>query len=169
MKTGKRSRCQGPSVPKHSCNHGNLFPSCNLKGNHTFTTTAMTTGNAEGEADSGAKQKGEGEMEPSPDKEVKASGGVEGTYQPMEYIVHFVKVVKLYQQKNRSCFRCSSPKHLVQDCLKDISKSAWKADLNTKEGWQRMEAGLLRSLLSLSEHPWKRVPKHKDITKDSLP
>ena len=79
-------------------------------------------------------QEGEGEMEPSADEEVKASGAVGGTDQPIEYIVHFAKVVKLYQHKNRSCFRCGSPDHLVQDCLRDIRKFVWKVDLNTKEG-----------------------------------
>ena len=52
---------------------GNLFPLCRLKDNCTFTTQAVTVGNAEGEADSGAKQE---ETEASADKEVKASGRV---------------------------------------------------------------------------------------------
>ena len=43
------------------------------------------------------------------------------TDQPMKYIVHFAKVVELYQQKNRS-FECRSHGYIVQDCLKDISK-----------------------------------------------
>ena len=67
------------------------------------------------------------------DKEVEALGGVEETDQPMEYIVHFAKVVKPYQQKNRSCLGCGSPDHLMWNCPKDIIKSAWKVDLNTKE------------------------------------
>ena len=92
-----------------------------------------------------------------------------GTDQLMEYIIHFAKVVRLYQQKNRSCFWGESSCHLVQDCPKDISKSAWKGDLNTKEGQQRREAELLRSQLPLSEHHPKRLPGHKDIAKDSLP
>ena len=52
----------------------------------------------------------------------------------MEYIVHFAKAVKLYQQKNKNCFGCGSPDHFVQDCPKDISKVAQKADLNTEGG-----------------------------------
>ena len=67
-------------------------------------------------------------MEPSTDEDVKASGRAGGTDQSMEYIIHFTKAVMLYQKKNRSCFRCGSPDHLVWDCLKDISKSAQKAD-----------------------------------------
>ena len=63
----------------HSQTPGNLFPLCKWKGNHTFTIWAATIGNAEGEADSGAKQEGEGEMEPLAHKEVKASGRAEGT------------------------------------------------------------------------------------------
>ena len=38
----------------------------------------MSIGKGEGKADSGVKHEGEGEMEPSADEEVKASGGVEG-------------------------------------------------------------------------------------------
>ena len=73
-------------------------------------------------------------MEPSADKEVEVSGRAEETDQPMEYIICFAKAVKLYQQKNRSCFLSGSPNHLMRDCPKDISKAAQKADLNTKEG-----------------------------------
>ena len=94
---------------------GNLFPSCKVKGNHTFATWDVTVGNGEGEADSGAKQE-EGEMEPSAEEEVGASGGVEGKDQPMEYIIHIAKGVELYQQKNQSCFWCRSPDYLVWDC-----------------------------------------------------
>ena len=73
-------------------------------------------------------------MESLADKEVKLTGRVGGTDQLKEYIIYFAKAVKLYQQKNRSCFRYGSPEHLLLDCLKVISKSAWKVDLNTKEG-----------------------------------
>ena len=97
-----------------------------------FTAQAATEGNAKGKAGSGAKQE-EGEIEPLADEEVKASGGGEGTDQPMGYISCFAKAVKIYQQKNRSCFGCRSTDHLVWDHSKDISKSAWKWDLNTKE------------------------------------
>ena len=78
-------------------------------------------------------------MEPLADEEVKASGRMGGTHQPMEYIMHFAKAVELYQWKNRSCFGCGSPNHLMWDCPKDISKSAWKVDLNTKEGMAKKE------------------------------
>ena len=118
----------------HSQISGTLFPLCKLKGNHTFTVWAATIGNDEGEADSSARQGGEWETEPSTDEEVKMPGGAGGTDLPIVYIVYFVKAVKLYQQKIRSYFRCRSPNHLMLDCLKDISKSAWKADFNTKEG-----------------------------------
>ena len=73
-------------------------------------------------------------METLADEKVKALSGAEGTDKPMEYTVCFAKAVKLCQQKNRSCFGCGSPNHLMQDCLEDISKSAWNVYLNTKEG-----------------------------------
>ena len=60
-----------------------------------------------------------------------------GTDQPLKYIILFTKAVELYQQKSRSCFGYGSPDHLMQDCPKDISKSAWKVDLNTKEGMEK--------------------------------
>ena len=71
-------------------------------------------------------------MEPLADEQVKVSGGVGGADQPVEYIVCFAKPVKLCQEKNRSCLGCRNPEHLVWDCPKDISKSAEKADVNTK-------------------------------------
>ena len=118
----------------HSQTPGNIFPLHKLKGNHTFTTWAVTVENAKGEADSGSKQGGEGETEPLADKEAEASGRAEGTDQSIEYIVCFTKVVEHYQQQTRSCFRCGSPNHLIWDCPKHINKSAQKVDLNTKEG-----------------------------------
>ena len=109
-------------------------PSASQRATHTFTTQAVIIGNAKDKAESGVKQEGEGETEPLADEEVKASGRAEGTDQPMEYIVPFAKAVKLCQQKTRSCFGWGSPDHLMWDCPKDISKSAWKAELNAKEG-----------------------------------
>ena len=94
----------------------------------------MTIGNAKAEAESSLKWEGEGEKEPLADKEVKASGRAVVIDQPVEYNVCFAKAVELCQQKNRSCFRWGSPNHFMQECLKDINKSAWKVDLNTKEG-----------------------------------
>ena len=82
----------------------------------------------------GAKQEGEEQMEPLVDEEVEVSAVMEGTEQHMEYIICFAKAVKFYQQNNRSCFGCRSPDCLMWDCLKDISKSAGKASLNTKDG-----------------------------------
>ena len=99
----------------HSQTPWNLFPSHKLKGNHTFNTQAVTVGNVEGEADSSAKQEGYGETEPLADEEVKLSDKAEGIDQPMEHIICFAKVVELYQQKNRSCFGCGSPDHLMWD------------------------------------------------------
>ena len=112
---------------------GNLFPLHRLKGNCTFAAQAVAIGNDEGEADSSAKQE-EGNKESLAHEEDEASYRAGGTDQHMEYVICFAKAVKLYQQKNRSCFGCRSPNHLMQDCPKVIRKSAWKVDLNTKEG-----------------------------------
>ena len=89
-------------------------PSHKLKGNHTFTTHAATISVNEVKEDASAKLERDRETGPLVDKETKASGRVEGTDQPMEYIVHFAKVVKLYLQKNRSCFGCEiAPRKLA--------------------------------------------------------
>ena len=177
-KLERRAESRDPPPPKtavtsvlnwmHSQTPGNLFPLHKLKGNHTFNAQAVTIGNNEAEEDSSAKQ--EGEVEPSGDKQVEAPGGVGGTAQPMEYIVHYARAVKLYQQKKRSCFGCRSPGHLIWDCPKDINKPAGKVDLNTKEGMAKKGGWAPpRSQLLLSKHPLTKLPKHKDIIEDSLP
>ena len=56
----------------HSQTSGSLFPSCKLKGNHTFTTWAVTIGSNEVEEDSSVKQGGDGETESSAEEEVEA-------------------------------------------------------------------------------------------------
>ena len=89
----------------------NLFPSHKLKGNCTFTAWAVTIGNDEVVEDSSPKQEG-GEMEPSADNDLKASGRAWGTDQSVEYIIDFTKAIELYQKK-RNCFGCGSPDHLV--------------------------------------------------------
>ena len=113
---------------------GNLFPSHKLKGNSTFATQAVTVRKDKAEEDPGKKPEGEGETEPSADKDVEVLGGIGEIDQSVKYIVCFAKVVKLYQKKNRNCFGHGSPEHIVQDCLKDTSRSAWKVCLNMKEG-----------------------------------
>ena len=105
-----------------------------LKGNCTFATQAATVENDKTKEDPGVKQEGEGETEPSVDEDVETLGGVGEKDQSVEYIVHFAKVVESYQKKNKNCFRCGSPDHLIWDCPKDISRSAQKAYLNMKEG-----------------------------------
>ena len=97
----------------------------------------MAIGSNEAEENSIAKQEGGGEIASLADEEAKTSGRVAGTTQTVEYIICFGKAGKLYQQKNRSCFGHRSPDHLMRDCLKDISKRAQKADLNTKEGKEK--------------------------------
>ena len=83
----------------------------------------MTIGSDEVEENSSVKQEGDGETVSSADKEVETSGRVGGMDQPVEYIIHFTKAAQLYQQKNRSCFGCESPYHVMRDCPKDISKT----------------------------------------------
>ena len=72
----------------------------------------MTVGNDEVEADSGVKQEGEGEMEPSADEEVKTSGRVGGTDQPMEYIIHFARQSNCTNRKTVFQVRESQTPHM---------------------------------------------------------
>ena len=145
---------------------GNLFLSCNLKGNCTFATQAATIGNDVAEEDPGVEQEVEEEMEPSAGEEVEALGEVEDADQCW---VH----CSLYwsgwnnHKKNKNCFGCGGPNHLIWDCLNDISKSAQKVYLNTKERMAKREAKPLRIQLPLSGHLQMRF-KHKDIMKVSL-
>ena len=147
---------------------GNLFPSCKLKGNHTFTAWAATVGNDLAEEDPGVEQEGEEETEPSADEEVEVLGKVKEADQSIKYIAHFIKVVELYQKKKKNSFMCGSPDHFVQDCPKDVSRPTQKVYLNKKEGMVKKGAGALRSWLPLSGHLWMRCLEHKDITEDSL-
>ena len=59
------------------------------------------------------KLKGEGKTELSVDEDVEVLGRVGERNQSMEYIVHFAKVVELYQKKNNNQFGCGSPDHLI--------------------------------------------------------
>ena len=63
---------------------------------------------------------------------------------------------------------CGSPDHLVWDCLKVISRFAWKAYLNTHGGMKQREAEALRSQLPLCKFPQMTHPEHRNIVKDSL-
>ena len=58
-------------------------------------------------------QEEEEETEPSADEEVEALGKVKEVDQSLEYITHFGKAVYLYQKKNKNCFGCRSPDHLI--------------------------------------------------------
>ena len=73
----------------------------------------MTVGNDEVAGDPGEKPEGEGETEPSADKDVEVSGRMGEMDQSVKYIVHFMKAFKLYQKKNRNCFECRSPEHPI--------------------------------------------------------
>ena len=95
----------------------------------------MSTGNAEGEADSGAKQEGEEENR-TLWLTRRSKHWVAWKEQISLWSISFTlpRWLKFTNRKIESCFGFGSPHHHVQDCPKDISKSAQKADLNTKEG-----------------------------------
>ena len=80
----------------------------------------------EAEEDSGKKPEGEEEAMSSASEDAETSSGVGGADQSVRYIVHFANGVELYQRKNGNCFGCSSPDHLMKDCLKGLSKTSQK-------------------------------------------
>ena len=140
QKLERWAEARDPQIPKttttgrvtitHSQTPGNLFPSQKLKGSHTFTTVESN----KAEEDSGMKPEWEEEAECSAGEDAETSNGVGGMDQSVGYIVCFANMVELYQRKNQNCFRCSSPDHLMKDCLNDLSKIACKVSLSTKEG-----------------------------------
>ena len=76
----------------------------------------------EAEEDSGMKAEGEEEAESSAGEDTETSSRVGGLDQSVGYIVCFANMIELYYKKNLNCFRCGSLDHLMEDCLKDLSK-----------------------------------------------
>ena len=95
-----------------------MFPSCKLKGNCTFATRAATAGNGEAGKDSGVKPEREEETESSAGEEAQATSRAGEEDQSIAYMFHFPKAIELHQKKNRNCFGCSSPGHLIHNCPK---------------------------------------------------
>ena len=132
-----------------------MFPSKKLKGSHTFTTQSATVESNGVAQDLGMKAE---KTESSDEEDPENLSGIGGTDQSVGYIICFANVVELYQRKNWNGFRCGSPDHLVKDCLKDLSKTAWKVSLNTKEGMtkkggQTPQKPLVAQPTSLNEAP----------------
>ena len=80
------------------------------------------------------KSEGEGEAESSAGEDIETSSRVGGVDQSVWYIISVANAAELYQKKNWNCFGCGSSDHLMRDCSKDLSKTAWKVCLNAKEG-----------------------------------
>ena len=97
------------------------------------------------EEDSGPKPEGENEAKSSVEEDAGMAGEVGNVDPSLGYIMWFANVKNLYQKRNCNCFGCGSPDHLVKDCPKELGKTAQKVGLNLKRGWQRREAGPLRS------------------------
>ena len=108
--------------------------------------------------DSGTKEEREEEAKSLAGEDQKTLSGVVGVDQSVGYIVHFANAVELYQSKDQNCFGCGSPDHLIKDCLKDLSWTAWKVSLNVKEGMmkkgcQAPQKPVVTQLASLDEAP----------------
>ena len=174
QKLDRWTKARDPLLPKttttkglnetHSQTPWNLFPSQKVKGNCTFTAWSTTVKSNEAEEDPDMKPEEEEEAKSSAGEDAKTLSRVGGVDESVGYIVHFTNVVKLYQRKNWNCFRCGSPDHLVKDCLKDISKTTWKASLNAKEGMtkkggQTPQKPVVAHLASLKETPraWRHL------------
>ena len=125
----------------HSQTLGDLFPFHKLKGNHTFTTRAVTTGNNE----------------------------VEQEEQISLWSISFALPRQLdYTNRKTEVVLCVGVPTTSCGTAQDISKIAWKVDLNTKEGMAKVGGWAPHTWLQLSKYPWMRLPKHKDTMKDSF-
>ena len=62
------------------------------------------------------------------------TGGVGDIDPLLGFIVQFANAVELYQKRNHNCFGCGCSDHLVNDCPKEMGKTARKVSLNLKEG-----------------------------------
>ena len=96
----------------------------------------MTVGNGKAGKDSGAKPEGKEERESSAGKEVEASSGAGGTDQSVEFIIHFAKVVELYEKKNKTVLGAVA---LITSYMTAQKTLAQKVNLNTKEGMAKKE------------------------------
>ena len=115
----------------HSQILGSLFPSWKLKGGDTLTARSATLESnevAEVSDTNVEKVKSLGGEDP------EIFSGIEGSDQSLSYIIYFANAVELYHKKNWNCFWCGISDHPVKDCLKNLSKTAWKVSLNVKEG-----------------------------------
>ena len=119
-------------LPSHT-DIGGFFPSRKLKGTHTFTAWSAIVESIGAEEDLSVKPEGEEEAESS-DEDPETSNGIGGADKQVCSIINFANAIALYQKKNQNCFGCSSPDHLMKDCPKDCSKTAWRVSLNVKEG-----------------------------------
>ena len=115
---------------------GNLFPCRKLKGNCTFTAQSTIVENIGSEGDSTTGLEGEEEVESS-EGDPDTPSEIGGADQPLSYIIRFANAIEPYQKKNQNCFGCSSPGHLVKDCLKDLGKVTRNVSLNVKEGMMK--------------------------------
>ena len=129
----------------------------------------MTIGNDEGEATSGAKQEGEGEIKLWLTKRFKHQMDQEEQYSLWSILF------ALPRQSNYTNIKpevVSGVGVLTTSCgiaQNTLANLHGKWIQTQKRGWQRREARHLRSQLSPSEHPQKRLLKYKYIMKDSLP
>ena len=83
----------------------------------------------------------------------------------MEYIVQLAMAVKLYQQKTEVVPGVGVLNTSCEIAKKTLANLHGKWIQTSKRRQQRREASPFRSQLFLSEHPQKRLPKHKDLWK----
>ena len=97
-----------------------LFPLQKLKGSQPATTPSTWVAHLEEE--SGNKKECIGSEDPD---------GIEGVTK--EFIVCLARAMKGAQQEEKCCYHCSSPDHVIQDCLL-VTASRTDSHLNQKEG-----------------------------------
>ena len=116
----------GPSKPRTtSC----FFPLRKLKGNQPLSKKPTVC----------LAQLEEEDTDDSEDLESDDPGGIEWVTE--EFMVWLARVVKDAQAYEKCCYHCSSPEHLIHNCL--LMKTARdKKQLNGKEGMAMMKGAL---------------------------
>ena len=77
------------------------------------------------------------------------------------YIMWFANVVELYQKRNCNCFACSSPDHLMKDCLEKMGKTTREVGLNLKEVMVKKGGWSSHKSVVMQEATLGNAPKHK--------
>ena len=146
IELSQSSRIQAADSPS-KLRTTNFFPQRKLKGNQTLSKkpTICLAHLEEEDADDGKDPKSDDTY------------GIKGVTE--EFLVQLVRVVKDAQAEEKHCYHCSSPKHLICNCLL-MKATRDKKQLNGKEE-TAMTKGVQTPLttMSMTKSPQTEAPK----------